>query len=258
MLPSRDRLRVRRIAGEKDRKDRATCQHRDELSDARNAARERRRLVADVKNGKRKSAHKDDVGTLPRSAGVLLHVTSLPSPYGIGDLGPPAYRWVDALAKARQTWWQVLPLGPAGAGNSPYQSFSAFAGNAMLISPELLVEDGLLKRSEAAGADLPALPAGRVDFGKVNEVKTALLAFAWDRFQGGAAGALREAYKQFRDDEADWLDDYALFMSLKEVHGRAGWADWLKPLATRDRGAIRSARRELKDPIGRYRFRQFL
>src|SRR4051794_7396493 len=177
-------------------------------------SRERRRLVADRKNGK-----SGREGTrLGRGAGVLLHVTSLPSPYGIGDLGPPAYRWVDALARAKQTWWQILPLGPAGAGNSPYQSFSAFAGNAMLISPELLVKDGLLKRSEAAETNFPT---DRVSFAMVNEFKTALLAFAWDRFQEGAGKELREAYKQFRDDESDWLDDYALFMALKEAHGRA-------------------------------------
>src|SRR5260370_10864276 len=98
----------------------------------------------------------------PRSAGVLLHPTSLPGPYGIGDLGPAAYAWVDALVRARQTWWQFLPLGPTGYGDSPYQSFSAFAGNPYWISPDVLIQDGLLKREDLVGF---SFPVERVDFG---------------------------------------------------------------------------------------------
>src|SRR5271165_5948525 len=111
-----------------------------------------------------------------RSAGILLHPTSLPGPYGIGDLGPTAHAWVDALVRARQTWWQMLPLGPTGYADSPYQCFSAFAGNPNLISPEILVRDGLIK-----AADLPApeFPADRVDYGPVIQFKHALLTHAW-------------------------------------------------------------------------------
>src|SRR5678816_1036097 len=98
----------------------------------------------------------------PRSSGLLLHPTSLPGPYGIGDLGPEAYAWVDTLVRAKQKWWQVLPLGPTGYGDSPYQSFSAFAGNPYLISPDLLIKDGLLKREDLGGV---RFPAERVDFG---------------------------------------------------------------------------------------------
>src|SRR5205809_4429908 len=97
----------------------------------------------------------------PRSAGILLHAISLPGPYGIGDLGPEAHAWVDAMVRAKQTWWQVLPLGPTGFGDSPYSCFSAFAGNPLLISPDLLVEDGLLQRSDVRDVHLPV---GRVDY----------------------------------------------------------------------------------------------
>src|SRR5271157_4303323 len=113
----------------------------------------------------------------PRSAGVLLHPSSLPGPYGIGDLGAAAYAWVDALAGAKQTWWQILPLGPTGYGDSPYQCFSAFAGNPYLISPQTLVEDGLLDSREVATA---SFPANRVDYGPVIQFKIRVLNQAWD------------------------------------------------------------------------------
>jgi 4-alpha-glucanotransferase len=114
----------------------------------------------------------------------------LPGPYGIGDLGPAARRWVDDLARARQTWWQMLPLAPPGAGDSPYQAFSAFAGNPLLISPDDLRADGLLDRADLA-ADLPA---GRVDFGRVAAFKGRLLARAWTNFGRGSAPALRQPF----------------------------------------------------------------
>src|SRR2546423_13826586 len=146
-----------------------------------------------------------------RAAGVLLHVTSLPGPYGVGDLGPGAFAWLDALARARQTWWQVLPLGPAGAGDSPYQAFSAFAGNPLLVSPNALVKDGLLKRS-----DLPtqSLPPDRVDYRRATALKRRLLATAWERLRGGAAKRLRSEVDRFSRAEARWLDDFRLFMAL--------------------------------------------
>src|SRR3954462_4477761 len=127
---------------------------------------------------------------LPRTAGILLHPTSLPGPFGIGDLGPVAYRWVETLAAMKQSWWQILPLGPTGAGDSPYQSFSAFAGNVNLLSPELLEVDGLVSKSLWAGK---SLPADRVDYVAVTAFKSALLRAAWDGFRGNRAPALKDA-----------------------------------------------------------------
>ncbi|HEX8912149.1 MAG TPA: 4-alpha-glucanotransferase [Humisphaera sp.] len=194
---------------------------------------------------------------LPRSAGVLLHVTSLPSKFGLGDLGPAAYRWVDELQRAKQTWWQVLPLTPVGEGNSPYSSRSAFAGNPMLVSPELLVRDGLLKK-----ADLPAddFPAGRAAFGRAFAARAKLLGVAFDRFRGGAGGSgLRTAFDRFRAAEADWLDDFALFSAIKDEGGKgACWVDWPRPLAKRVPAALAEARRELAGAVERLSFEQFL
>ncbi len=121
-----------------------------------------------------------------RSAGVLLHPTSLPSPYGIGDLGPAAYAWIDALAQAQQSWWQILPLGPTGYGDSPYQAFSAFAGNPLLVSPQYLREEGLIDMRDLEDAQFPA---DRVDFGPVIIFKNRLFSRAWQHFQSGRAGA---------------------------------------------------------------------
>src|SRR5262245_2823141 len=116
----------------------------------------------------------------PRSAGVLLHPTSLPGPYGIGDLGPASFSWIDALIHARQKWWQILPLGPTGFGDSPYQCFSAFAGNPFLVSPQFLMQDGLLSQGDVDGS---AFPANRVDYGPVIIFKNRILAKAWNNFQ---------------------------------------------------------------------------
>src|SRR5256714_2133028 len=142
-----------------------------------------------------------------RSAGILLHPTSLPGRYGIGDLGPAAYAWVEALLRAKQTWWQILPLGPTGYGDSPYQSFSTFAGNPYLVSPDRLIEDGLLRHTDVAGV---SLPGERIDYGAVIEFKLRILGKAWENFQAGAAPALRPEFDSFRGQEAAWLDDHAL------------------------------------------------
>src|SRR5438105_3901927 len=122
-----------------------------------------------------------------RSSGILLHPTSLPGQYGIGDLGPAAYAWVDALVRARQTWWQILPLGPTGYGDSPYQSFSAFAGNPYLVNPDFLVRDGLLAQSDLAGVQFPA---EHVDYGPVIQFKLRILSKAWENFQARHAPTL--------------------------------------------------------------------
>jgi 4-alpha-glucanotransferase len=166
---------------------------------------------------------------------------------------------VDALARAGQTLWQTLPLAPPGEGNSPYQAFSAFAGNPLLISPDFLMRDGLLRRSDLG----QPFPPGRVDFDRVAPFKWRLLSLAWERFNGGGGGAaagraLRSAFDRFQRDHAPWLDDYTLFMALKDAHGGAGWIDWSPEFIRRDDGALRAARRAQGDAIGRHAFGQFL
>jgi 4-alpha-glucanotransferase len=190
-----------------------------------------------------------------RASGILLHVTSLPSPYGIGDLGPSAFAWVDRLARAGQSWWQALPLGPTGYGNSPYQPLSSFAGNILLISPDHLVQDGLLQASELEGA---SFPAGAVDFPAVIRFKHGLLECAWSHFQAGARVDLRPAFEQFCHDEAHWLNDYGLFRALKARHDGAHYLEWPVALVRRDPAALDEARRELADLIDLARFGQFL
>jgi 4-alpha-glucanotransferase len=175
-----------------------------------------------------------------RSSGILLHPTSLPSRFGVGDLGPEAYKFVDFLVEAGQSLWQVLPLGPTGYGDSPYASYSAFAGNTLLISPERLVEDGLLDR-----ADLEETPVGPVDYGYAHEYKTKLLAQAYERF-GNSDPAEFEAFKR---RQSLWLGDYALFRALKDEHGGAAWTEW---------NAIEGARERLKSQIEAHEFYQFL
>ncbi|MCI0376457.1 MAG: 4-alpha-glucanotransferase [Gemmataceae bacterium] len=190
-----------------------------------------------------------------RSAGLLLHPTSLPGPYGIGDLGPAAYAWIDTLVQAKQKWWQILPLGPTGYGDSPYQSFSAFAGNPNLVSPELLVNDGLLDRADIADGR----PSQQhVDFGAVISFKNQVLEKAWQLFQAGRGAKLQSEFADFCLDHAGWLDDYALFMALKEAQATPSWLDWPADLRRREGAAIEGPRRDLAELFGSQRFRQFL
>ena len=159
-----------------------------------------------------------------RAGGILLHPTSLPSPFGIGDLGPAARRWLDWLAASGCCIWQVLPLGPTGYGDSPYQSFSAMAGNPLLISPQDLASEGLLSAAslEEAGEN----PDGPVDFGSVIDIKNQLLGQAYAAFRGASGDPLRAEYAAFLDRERGWLDDFALFMALKAAHHGAAWTVW--------------------------------
>ncbi len=153
-----------------------------------------------------------------RSGGILLHPTSLPGPYGIGDLGPQAYRFIDWLSDAGCRLWQVLPLGPTGYGDSPYQCFSAFAGNPYLISPDVLVQDGLLKEAdltEVRGA-FATNPDADVDYGLVIPHKLSLLGRAFQSYQDSDPIGLREEFEEFRNRNAAWLNDYSFFMALKE------------------------------------------
>ncbi|MBI2803584.1 MAG: 4-alpha-glucanotransferase [Planctomycetes bacterium] len=193
--------------------------------------------------------------TSRRSAGVLLHPTSLPGPFGIGDLGPSAYAWVDTLVRARQTWWQILPLGPTGFGDSPYQCFSAFAGNSGLISLQELVKEGLL---ESRDIEAPTFSPERVEFESVMRFKKPLLARAWENFQGGRAAGLRPAFDRFVIEEADWLEDYVLFMALNDAHQGRSWQQWPEPARLHQPAFLKTAKAELAGPIGLHQFRQFL
>ena len=190
-----------------------------------------------------------------RASGVLLHVTSLPSSYGIGDVGPSAYAWVDQLAAAGQSWWQVLPLGPTGFWHSPYQALSAFAANPLVISPDRLIEDGLLAPSDCEGG---GFPADHVDFEKVIPFKERLLALAWKNFQGGARADLRDAYEQFCKEKEALQDDAALFMALRAKFRGAPFQEWPAGLARRKAAALAKARRESADAMQQFRFGQFI
>ncbi len=189
-----------------------------------------------------------------RASGILLHPTSLPGPYGIGDLD--AFRWIDFLAAAGCGLWQVLPLGPTGFGDSPYQCFSAFAGNPYLISPEMLRADGWLTESDLAAR--PAFPADRVEFGEVIPFKLDLLSQAFLRFQERATPAQRAAVEAFRAAQADWLGDYALFMAIKEHQGGRPWVEWPEPLRDRDPQALQRFAAEHRQEVERQVFWQYL
>ena len=190
-----------------------------------------------------------------RASGLLLHVTSLPSPYGIGDLGPAALRWIDRLHEAGQSWWQALPMGPTGYGNSPYQSMSSFVGNGLLISPDWLIEDGVLRPSDCTA---PSFSETAVDYGMVIPFKHRLFERAWSNFNAGASPELRVAFEQFCHDQAHWLEDYALFRALKTRHNGAFYLEWPGELVKRVPAAMAQARSELASHIDRVRFAQFL
>ncbi|HEX7176677.1 MAG TPA: 4-alpha-glucanotransferase, partial [Pyrinomonadaceae bacterium] len=162
--------------------------------------------------------------SFPRTSGVILHPTSLPGRYGVGDLGDEAYKFIDFLASAGQHLWQVLPLGPTGYGNSPYQCFSAFAGNTLLVSPERLLADGLLGAADVA--DAPEFVEGEVEYGRAIEFKNALLRKAFENFRAGTEPSIRSEFDSFRHDAADWLDDYALYRALKRERGEIAWTEW--------------------------------
>ncbi len=190
-----------------------------------------------------------------RSSGVLLHVTCLPSPYGIGDVGPSAFAWVDQLVAAGQSWWQVLPLGPTGCGHSPYQALSSFAANPLILSPDLLAEQGLLDSGDITGGDFPS---EYVDFERVIPFKERVLARAWDNFQAGATPDLRSEFEQFRHATEFIQDDVALFMALRARFHGAPFQEWPDDLCRREPRSLETARRELREPIERFRFGQFL
>ena len=192
----------------------------------------------------------------PRCSGILLHPTSLPGGYGIGDLGQEASRFVDFLVAAQQSLWQILPLGPTGYGDSPYQCLSAFAGNPLLISPDLLVTDGLLTPEEVR--DVPSFPAEQVAFSAVIPFKHDLLARAARRVALGTHGALSDTFATFQARHAAWLDDFALFMALKEAHLGAAWHTWEPDIARRTPEALAHWRQRLAEAVSCQQALQFL
>jgi len=214
-----------------------------------------------------------------RASGILVHPTSLPGPFGIGDLGPGAYRWVDWLAGTGCKLWQVLPLGPTGYGDSPYQCFSAFAGNPYLISPEFLLRDNLLHSNDLV--EHKEFDLERVDFGKIIPWKLNLLERAFIRFSsfmsnndpasynqqriydpdstgGKPASSLSKRFDTFCSENNPWLDDYSLFMAIKEANGGGSWDGWPEPLRKRDPVALENARKTLASSILRFTFYQFI
>ncbi|MDW8320503.1 MAG: 4-alpha-glucanotransferase [Armatimonadota bacterium] len=189
-----------------------------------------------------------------RCAGILLHPTSLPGAYGIGELGDEAYQFVDWLARAGQGVWQVLPLGPTGFADSPYAAFSAFAGNPLLISLQRLHDEGLL--TEQNLAEYPELPAERVDYGAVIPCKMAFLRRAYERWKACADDAERHRLQAFRTEQGSWLEDFALFMALKSVYEGRAWTEWDKDLVERKPEALQRARQQLADEVQFHAFVQ--
>ncbi|HEX2906700.1 MAG TPA: 4-alpha-glucanotransferase [Phototrophicaceae bacterium] len=192
----------------------------------------------------------------PRSSGVLLHPTSLPGRFGIGDLGEWAYKFADWLAQVGQTVWQVLPLGPTSYGDSPYQSLSAFAGNPLLISLDQLIMDGWLTAADVAG--LPEFPLYQVDYGPVITYHNQLLKRAYERFVATAAPEKRQAFERWCQEQAAWLPDFALFVALKDENGGKPWVEWPKAEALREPAALQAAQTRLAAAIGEHAFRQWL
>ncbi len=193
---------------------------------------------------------------LTRCSGIILHPTSLPGPDGIGDFGPEAYRWVDFLNQSGCSIWQVLPLGPTGYGDSPYQCFSAFAGNPYLISLTMLLDAGLLTAADLN--DRPAFPLEKVDYGPVIEWKTRILDKAFTRFKKKPRKKMAESFNFFRQTQKDWLEDFSLFMAIKESLGGIAWDGWPAPLRKREPSALKSFSMEHGSNIDRHAFFQYL
>jgi len=191
----------------------------------------------------------------PRGSGILAHITSLPGRLGVGDLGPAALDFVDFLSRTGQTWWQVLPLGPTGYGNSPYQSLSSFAGNPVLISPEVLASEGWLTAAELS--DVPSSTSGHVDFERVEPIRRKLLARAFTRFASTAMPAQRAELLSFKTRQAWWLDEYVLFAALKHAHDDQAWTKWEPRLVRRDGAAMQEWAKKLEREIELETFVQF-
>lgn len=188
---------------------------------------------------------------LERSAGILLHPTSLPGKYGIGDLGKDAFYFIDFLVAAKQSVWQVFPLGPTGYGDSPYQCFSAFAGNPLLISPDILIKEGLLTQEDIS--EIPHSDPQKVDFGQIINFKNILLQKAFEKY----AAKEENGFEIFCEANKDWLDDYALFMAVKEYHNGILWTQWSEDIAFRKKGSTETWTQKLENKIFYQKFIQF-
>lgn len=191
-----------------------------------------------------------------RGSGILLHITSLPSPYGIGDLGPGAYRFANFLAEAKQGFWQILPLNPTctAYGNSPYSSFSAFAGNPLLISPELMVEEGFISKSDIHRGR--AFSADRVNYKTVTKYKNRIFNIAYEKNKEKLSG--NHEFERFCGENSFWLDDYTMFISLKRHFNEADWGKWQEDLRDRKEGAIKEWRERLTEMITKEKFLQYI
>lgn len=198
------------------------------------------------------------IGTVSfaRSSGILLHPTSLPGPFGIGDLGPAAYEFADFVASGGQSIWQMLPLGPTGYGDSPYQCFSAFAGNPVLISLARLVDAGLLSPRDIS--DLPHFSPELVEYERVNQFKLPTLKAAFAAFRTSAPQTTKRRFEAFREAEHTWLPDYGLFRALKEKFGGVAWPGWDREFSSRQPAALQRARAELAEHIEEQEFLQFV
>ncbi len=191
-----------------------------------------------------------------RASGVLLHPTSLPGPYGIGEIGPQAQKFARQLEAMGQRLWQILPLGPTSYGDSPYQSLSTFAGNPLWISFDWLLRDGLL--SEEQLKNFPHLPEDNVDFGPVIIARMEILKAVCRGFDRRATEARKKAFKRFCEKNADWLDDFALFVALKDAHGGVPWTQWEPELGRREPEALKRARSQHRSAIKHVKILQFL
>ena len=191
-----------------------------------------------------------------RSSGILLHVSSLPGKFGIGDLGKNAYAWVDFLDQTGTQYWQILPLNPTGYGNSPYQGLSAFAGNPLFIDPLGLVQSGLLPKADLSNT--LDFPTHKVDFGRVNKWKQNIFKKAYTTFNNKKPDAFTKKYDAFLKQNSNWLDDFALFMALRENNRSICWSDWPKPYRLRDTQAIQDFAQKNANAIGYHKFLQFI
>lgn len=191
----------------------------------------------------------------PRSSGILLHPTSFPSRFGMGDMGIEAYRFIDFLVESDQQYWQVLPLGPTGYGNSPYSCYSAMAGNPLLINPELLRDDQLLADEDFA--NLPEFPLDYVDFERAIALKVPLLKKACENFKAKASPMQQKEFSAFCESKEHWLEDYALFMALKDNFGGVSWNNWEPEIARREPESLEKWRQQLNAEIYYYKYVQF-
>ena len=191
-----------------------------------------------------------------RNSGILLHITSLPGDEGVGTMGKNAFKFVDFLVKTGQQLWQILPLGPVGAGNSPYQCYSAFAGNPLLIDLELLVEDGFLNADELE--KIPRFLKRKVEFAKVGKWKNELFEKAFVRFQNEKHHRYQAEYKLFLKEHDWWLYDYVLFISAKEYFGKTSWHKWDNDFKLRKKEALNKIGHKLEKEMNYHRFLQFL